>query len=594
MNRKINISTFLLIMLFCFKSYALNFIVTNTADTMTAGTLRTAITNANAAVGSHNITFGIAGANPVINITAGLPLPPLARQIAINGSNTGAGGGGGIVTINGNGAVATGFNIGLGGSLSTISNFSIINFTSQGIQIAGDNITISNNRIGVNAAGTTAAGNGQGILVSSSGNAAIISGNIISGNINNGINWTNQSNGPVITGNIIGLDSTGNIAIPNGTGINTSGALNVTISNNTISGNTGTGINMTGINSTFSITGNRIGTNSAGLLAVPNNLGISISNFSGLNPGTITNNTISGNTTNGITLNNADNITIQGNRIGVSASSNPLGNGNIGINLINASSNNKIGGTTAGQSNTIANNPAGGIQVNGALTNRNAITRNSIFNNNNAGILLLNNGNAAQQPPIIEGVCYTGTTLTVKVTTPAIADAPSASVMDVQFFASDSANQVNEGRIYLGQVTGQLPLSPVIFSTIFPTPSFSPFYVSATAIVRNGPSSAPGDTSQFSASVTPFAISISPAIQVVCPNGDINFSAIPTSQAITSYTWTGPNGFTENTGTIPNLTIPNATAADAGSYSVSTTSSVPALTCLATSAPAQVVINSCS
>ena len=83
-------------------------------------------------------------------------------------------------------------------------------------------------------------------------------------------------------------------------------------------------------------------------------------------------------------------------------------------------------------------------------------------------------------------------------------------------------------------------------------------------------------------------VSIAPAIQIVCPGESINFIANTSGgNAPLNFTWTGPNGFSEDTGNNPTLTISNPTLLNTGSYTVTVTDS---LGCQVTSQPAEVVV----
>lgn len=88
-----------------------------------------------------------------------------------------------------------------------------------------------------------------------------------------------------------------------------------------------------------------------------------------------------------------------------------------------------------------------------------------------------------------------------------------------------------------------------------------------TATDTNGCISA---TAQVVLFVAPSA-TISPAIQIVCPNIPIRFTALANGTGPFTYAWQGPNGFSENTGNNPNLSIPNPTIANAGNYTVTVT-----------------------
>ena len=215
---------------------------------------------------------------------------------------------------------------------------SISGNNNVGIRIQGAAATgnvVRGNYIGSNAAGGAAVGNtNSGITIQTSatgntiGGTAAGEGNLISGNTGTGITVQSSANGNTIQGNLIGLNAAGAQALGNGTdGIRLNAVSDTIIggttaaARNVISGNT-TGIQLqTGATGTL-IQGNRIGTNAAGTVAVPNGAGINVSSASGNTiGGTVAGagNQISGNTGNGIWINAADNNVVQGNRIGVGA-----------------------------------------------------------------------------------------------------------------------------------------------------------------------------------------------------------------------------------------------------------------------------------
>ena len=166
--------------------------------------------------------------------------------------------------------------------------------------------------------------------------------------------------GNFILANYIGVDATGSAAIPNGThGIHvTDSATATTIGGgaaadrNLISGNTQAGIALdTGATGAV-ILGNRIGTDSAGLVAIPNGAeGVFVDADNATIGGTGVNdgNLISGNGTDGIRLEQL-NAVVQGNLIGTDVSGTaPLGNGDDGIDTGSGTAGSLIGGLAVGR-----------------------------------------------------------------------------------------------------------------------------------------------------------------------------------------------------------------------------------------------------
>src|SRR5256885_8082734 len=132
--------------------------------------------------------------------------------------------------------------------------------SGNGIEIDGDQANpsavtgnvIQGNYIGVNAAGTAALGNGNGLEITSQTNLTIGGSsagarNVISGNTSAGIDLTGVTNSS-IQGNYIGLDANGQARIANFGGIAASGNSNLTIGGpgarpgNVVSGNQSIGI----------------------------------------------------------------------------------------------------------------------------------------------------------------------------------------------------------------------------------------------------------------------------------------------------------------------------------------------------------------
>jgi titin len=241
---------------------------------------------------------------------------------------------------------------------------------------------VEGNFIGTNVSGTAAIPNGSGGISLSSGavnntigGTVAGAGNVISGNTGNGIAC--NVSGTLIAGNLIGTNAAGTAALPNTpSGIRMDLATNTTIggtvaaARNVISGNTSTGISILGAsNSGNTITGNYIGTDSSGTIAVGNQGG----GFSIVNGAVNTTvggttaaarNVISGNTTFGVHISfGATGTIVQGNYIGTDVSGVlDLGNTTNGVEILSAS-NNTIGGTAAGAGNVISGNNQTGVDI---------------------------------------------------------------------------------------------------------------------------------------------------------------------------------------------------------------------------------------
>lgn len=253
--------------------------------------------------------------------------------------------------------------------------------------------------------------------------------NVISGNRVYGMIYYGQTSENYLIGNYIGTDATGNVAMPNATGICVDASSNHNyIYENVLSGNISYGIFIVTNGSYYNeVKRNKIGTNAAGTDTVPNDIGLLLgggaryniiggSSFSDAN-------IISGNLYNGIEI--ADNLTdfneISHNYIGTDGTGNssiPNGNGigfsanpsknivdgniisgnnNIGIILYeNADSNiviNNLIGTTSNGTGDLGNALTGIVIATGASNNfiGNPGNGNTIAFNGNGGIVMMDN-----------------------------------------------------------------------------------------------------------------------------------------------------------------------------------------------------------
>lgn len=403
----------------------------------------------------------------------------------------------------------------------------LISGNSHGIVIVdGGGHIIQGNKIGTNGAGTAALANWQsGLYIFNSGNNLIGGpaggqGNLISGNNFTGIYLAGSyANGNVIQGNKIGTDITGEIAVANGPAGYAVGGIRLFASNtliggteagagNLISGNFGWGVEI-GLGGQATVQGNYIGTNGAGLVALPNSGGVYISH-SGDNiiGGTIptAGNLISGNNYNGLSLNfaSSDNNVIQGNAIGANAAGAfSLGNGGVGLK-INDAPNNLIGGDEDGAGNRIGGNVGNGIEISGSGATGNQLRANVIGENGELGIDLGADGvtlndagdgdggpNNGQNFPLLGLITAGGGIVHIQ----ASLDTVSNTVQILDFYSSPSCDPAGygEGSRYLGTITastdssGQLLLDQNLGS-------YAPIGHFVTAIAT-GPA---GNSSEFS------------------------------------------------------------------------------------------------
>ncbi len=218
--------------------------------------------------------------------------------------------------------------------------------------------------------------------------------NVISGNGGDGIIvWDSDSN--IIIGNYIGTDLTGNaplandadgIALGNGSSGNTIGQAGA---GNVLSGNVNDGVELDGNLTGNVIQGNTIGLGADGDTIVPNGRhgmvlydGVATTQIGGTGAGE--GNVVSANTEQGIHINGnsnaatANNI-IEGNFVGTDATGTVArGNGTRGIFVTGGANNTTIGGTAAGARNVISGNGEEGVHFQGAGTANNSVLGNFI------------------------------------------------------------------------------------------------------------------------------------------------------------------------------------------------------------------------
>ena len=386
------------------------FSVTTTNDSGT-GSLREAISLANANPGPDLINFQFAG-TPPFTIKLLSALPPITSPLTIDATTQAGYSNAPLVELNGAGAGANavGLQFNSGAGTSSLIGLAINRFATEGIWLIGASNTIQGCFIGTDTTGTNIAGNANyGIAVFSAGNT-IGPSNVISGNAYAGILLSGApATGNKILGNFIGTDAAGKSAAGNNDGIYLTNAIANQIggtaagAGNVISGNFRNGIVLTGGSSSNSVQGNLIGLAAGGTNALKNFLdGILISGGSANTIGGYVNggrNIISGNGTNGVFIGLTSDCfnLIAGNYIGTDFTGKTnIPNGQAGVR-IQGCTNTVGGGVVKGVSgrNIISGNGQQGIWLLG--TNGSA-AGNMVLGNHigldATGTNSLGNGNA--------------------------------------------------------------------------------------------------------------------------------------------------------------------------------------------------------
>jgi hypothetical protein len=356
---------------------------------------------------------------------------------------------------------------------------------------------IQGNYVGVGVDGSTLVGNGStGIFIGSSGVNTLIGtnadgtndvaeANTVSGNADGIVIADAGTTGTMIYGNYIGTTANGLVSRGNtwdgirvangatGTLIGGSG----TSRRNFIAGNGQDGVHIDGeATDGNTIQNNWIGLAADGVTVLGNGGdGIYISGgadntvIGGIGPG----NVIIGARVAGIEIDGASTGTsILGNLIGINAAGTVIhGSGENGILVENGAASTTIGGTTAGQGNTIVDSGRlsstwqSGIGLTSTAGASNSIIGNSIYNNRGLGIDLGTSGatandnldpdtgaNNLQNTPVLTTATTNGSTVTVSGTLNTLVS--TAGIL-IHFYATPSTGTVNsrQGRRYLGSTT---------------------------------------------------------------------------------------------------------------------------------------------
>ena len=330
-------------------------------------------------LGTGALFSNVAGNRIGTDSTGTVALPNLIDGIVLVG-------GAGHETIGLGNVISGNFNIGieLNGSSSNV-----IIGTYIGVDASGSK-ALPNGTTGICV---DAASNSNTIGGTAAGAANVISGNGVFGIAIQGGSTQNS-----VVGNLIGTNAAGSSAIGNGIDgvLIADAAANVIGPGNVISGNgtsvQGAGIWIQGTGSTSEVvTGDKIGTDLAGMVALPNLTdGIVIIGGAGyetIGPG----NVISGNANIGIDLFGSPGNLILGNDIGVDAlGSKTLPNGTTGICVDGGSNINTIGETAVGDNNVISGNGSTGITIQGG-SSLNTVSGN-LIGTNGVGSSAIGNG----------------------------------------------------------------------------------------------------------------------------------------------------------------------------------------------------------
>jgi hypothetical protein len=287
--------------------------------------------------------------------------------------------------------------------------------------------------------------------------------NVISGNGRSGVGiWHEGTDNNVIYNNIVGLSPRGDRRLSNLLhGIDVNFGVSFSIiggtqpgQHNVVSGNNFSGIEMSHEAGTSQnqVVGNYVGTDLTGnqitFYSYNALKGISIKDRASNN--TVSQNVVGSNKQGGIVLDNLGQGVPTGNRIlnnrvGISRNGTAISNVLSGIHIISAQT------TVIGPGNIVANNPVG-IQIDGTGSDRNKITRNSIYNNTNLGIDLAptgvtpndsGDGDSGPNEQLNFPVLQTASTQQVTGT--------ACGGCTVEIFIADSgANSYGEGKTFVG------------------------------------------------------------------------------------------------------------------------------------------------
>jgi len=416
--------------------------------------------------GAHHNTVGGSSSNTgnvIAGNTAGVVITGTGTSLNTVQGNTIGLDPSGTITV---GNVTNGVRVSGGASDNIVWGNTIAGNGIQGVVIQ-DSGSVGNkvlgNTIGTNTAGAPGLGNGAyGVVVTSGAQETWIGadmpglGNVVAGNGEGGVLITGtDTTSTTVWGNFIGVHGSAAQVIPNqGHGVRISGGAQHTWiggsgpwTRNVIGGNLGYGVSITGTNTASNtVTASYIGI--TGTVTISNSEG-GVYIGEGAHHNTVggdggdERNVISGNGGNGIHIANAHFNTVSGNIIGLDATG-TLASGNHALDIY---VNDCAQDNTIGPGNVIAYGGAGGVRLQDACTQRNAITRNAIYGHAGPGIELVDGANRDVFSPLLHNAgCLT---LTVE----------SWPGWTVEVFADAE----DEGKVYLTSVV--VP-SDTVYATV--------------------------------------------------------------------------------------------------------------------------------
>jgi len=439
---------------------AATFTVTNTNDSG-PGSLRQAIVDSNASGTPATIAFSIGSGQQTITPLSVLPF--ITNQVAIDATTQPGYAGHPLIRLDGSSATVVTVEPEHGGLVlhaagSSVSGLSITSWRvlayfkgseGAGVIVAAPNCVVKKSYLGIALDGQTAAGNDSGVRLDSFGAliGGLNEGNVVGGNTHGIAHWRASGGANIIQGNIVGINASGTVPLPNlSYGIFAGGDANII--GNTVNHN-GADLFLTGSGNIA--VGNKIGyarspgqfTSEPAILIYPgfSNTPAS-SRVGGPNPGD--GNDVTG-STKGILLSSSSGSVIQGNTIHGNA---------IGVFLESSNSTKILG-------NTIANNSDTAIRL--YTGDHNTFSQNSLYGNS-AGIMvgffypLLNDPddpdggqNLGQNFPVITSAKLVNGQAVISGTLNSAAN----STFTVEIFGSSACNRsgYGEGETFVGSAS---------------------------------------------------------------------------------------------------------------------------------------------